>query len=55
MFLGTQSWLAIEPRRYRKGVHRSPEHGTARVVGELFQALFWPAFMVYDVFAALGG
>ena len=20
-----------------------------------FQALFWPAFMVYDVFAALGG
>jgi hypothetical protein len=24
-------------------------------VGSFFQALVWPAFMVYEVFAALGG
>ena len=24
-------------------------------VGSIFQALFWPAFMVYEVFSALGG
>jgi hypothetical protein len=24
-------------------------------VGSIFQALVWPAFMVYEVFAALGG
>lgn len=23
--------------------------------GSIFQALFWPAFMVYEVFSALGG
>lgn len=31
------------------------EDGFGKHFGSIFQALFWPAFMVYEAFSALGG